>query len=242
MKKLINMVHFYAVILVRSSKIVMHLATLIFLQSIVYMTISQRPRDFLSSVFLAEIFTFIIAIWLGFSSNSWIDETTEQVLILRVKKDKIYYTIYVVFLFIVCIFISLISASIPVIIHLADNDFFNQYTLSYFINSFLLMLGSSFSGIALGALFHPRLTLRKKDDPLVVVFFGVVAITRTSIVDWQGLLRYVLWIFPSVSTHSSLITESTFTFSLVAKLSLISVFYGVCYSFIKIVRLSKEKF
>lgn len=243
MKKLISLINFFIFTSMRSPKIIMPLTVLIFLQLTIYTTIGRRPTDFFSGVFLAEIFTFTIAIWLGFSSNSWVDEVTEQLLILRVKKDTAYYAIYVVFLFLLSICISLISALIPVIFHLADSGFFERYTVAHFLKSFLLITGSSFAGVTLGAMFHPRLMPNKSDTPLIVTIVGLIAITKTSIINWQGFFRYILWTFPNTSAHSSIIVDSSdFTFPLVVRLFLVSILYSICYSLIKIVWLSKTKF
>ena len=64
MKKIISVVYFHLFTLSRSSKYVMPLSFLIFLQMLLYLAIQNRPVDFLANLFLAEIFVFGIAVWL----------------------------------------------------------------------------------------------------------------------------------------------------------------------------------
>jgi len=208
-----------------------------------YLGIQRRPTNFLDSIFLAEIFVFVIAIWLGYASNNWTDVITEQLLILRIKSDKVYRSIYVVFLFLVSACISLISISIPAIINLLDWRMFERFSITYFSQSFLLFLGSGFAGISLGALFHSRLMVKDGEKPLYAAGAGLLSITRYSIVNQYGIFNYILWIFPNVSAHHSILSDhSYFTFLNVTSLFLINLFYGVIYSIIKIVLLSKKKF
>ena len=242
MKKIISILHFHLFTFARSSKYVMPLSVLIFLQLSLYITARGEPADFVSGIFLAEIFAFVIAIWVGFTSSRWTDEITEQLLILRAKSDVFYYSIYVVFLFVISIFISLISVVIPIIFHLLDTDFFQQFTIAYISHSFLLLIGSSFAGLSLGALFHPRIMF-DSETPLYVVIAGLVSITRNPIVNRYEIFQYILWFLPNVSAHHAIIDDSSyFTFLIVGRLFLISMLYGVCYSFIKIVLLSRKKF
>jgi len=220
----------------------MPLSFLVFLQLLLYLAAGSRPAEFLANIFLAEIFTFSIAIWLGFSSNKWIDEATEQLLILRIKSDKAYYSIYVAFLFFISAIISLITILIPTIISLIDAGFFEHFGIIYFSQSFLLFLGSSFAGISLGALFHPRLMDSKSELPLSAAVVGLFSITRYPAVDHYELMRYVLWFFPNVSAHHSVISNSSyFTFPVVGGLFLINMLYGLVYSVVKVTLLSRKK-
>ena len=243
MKKIVNILYFYCFTFVRSSKYVMPLALLILLQMSLYIIARGEALDFINSLFLAEIFAFTIAIWLGYTSSGWIDEVTEQLLILRIKSDVLYHSIYCLFLLVVSVFISLISILIPTIFHLFDSGLFQQFNVIYFSYSFLLFLGSSFAGISLGALFHPRIMVDKNEVSLYVSVVGLVSITRHSIVNQYEIFQYLLWLFPNVSAHHSIIIDSSqFTFLIVVRLFLFNMLYGLAYSLIKILLLSRKKF
>jgi len=243
MKKITSILYFHLFTFIHSPKYIMPLAVLVFLQLVIYTMARGGPSDFISDILLIEIFAFIISIWLGFASNGWTDETTEQLLILRAKSHVLYYGTYVAFLFVIGIFVSLISASMPVLIYLLDSGFFQQFSVAYFGYSFLLLLGSSFAGLSLGALFHSRMMLATEETPLLVIVVGLLSITRQPIVNQFSIFQAVLWLLPYLSAHHGIISDgSYFTFLTVGRLFLISMLYGGAYSFIKVMLLSKRKF
>jgi len=242
MKKITSILYFHFFTFVHLSKYVIPLVFLLFFQIMIYAIARGGPSDFVNDIILAEIFAFVIAILVGFAANGWTDHITEQLLILRAKSDVLYYGIHVLFLFVISALISLISVLIPVIFHLLDSDFFEQLTIASLIRSFLLLLGSSFAGISLGALFHPRI-LFDNDGALYVGLISIVAVTRNAIVNRYEIFRYVLWLLPNVSAHHSVIVDSSyFTFLIVGRLFLTSMLYGLIYSLIRIVLLRKKKF
>ena len=245
MKKGINLLTFHIVTFLRSSKYVMPIIFLLTLQLSIYLAIQARPVNFVSAMLQAEFYAFVIAIWFGFSSNDWNEEVTEQLLILRAKNEFFYYSIYVIFLFIISAFISLISVIIPLIFNVVNhNEFFAHISSGKdFFLACLLFLGSSFAGISLGALFHPRIIKEKKFALLYTLLVGILSITRASVVNNQEILKYVMWVFPTIANHSTILRESSYLASArVVQLFLISLFYGLSYSYIKIVILIKRKF
>ena len=242
MKKITNILYFHLFTFVQLSKYVIPLVLLLFFQIMIYTIARGEPSDLVNDIILAEIFAFVIAILVGFASSGWTDHITEQLLILRIKSDALYYSIHALFLFVISIFISLISILVPVIFHLLDPGFFQQFTISYLMKSFLLLLGSSFAGISLGALLHPRIIF-DKEGALYAGLISLVAITRHAVANQFEIFRYVLWLLPNVSAHHAMIVDSSyFTFLLVGRLFLISILYGLAYSFIKVLLLSKRKF
>ena len=242
MKKITSILYFHLFTFVHLSKYVIPLVLLLFFQIMIYAMARGGPSDFASDIILAEIFAFVIAILVGFASTGWTDPITEQLLILRAKSDVLYYSIHGLFLFVISIFISLISVLVPVFFHLLDSGFFQQFTTLYLMQSFLLLLGTSFAGISLGALFHPRIIF-DKEGALYVGLISLVSITRHAVVNQFEILQYVLWLLPNVSAHHATIIDSSyFTFLVVGRLFLMSMLYGLAYSFIKVVLLSKRKF
>lgn len=241
MSKIISTIYFHLFSLFRSSAFAIPLIVLLFLQMMLYMTVQNHPAQFFSHIFLAEIFAFVVAIWLGFISHSFTNETTEQLLILRLKSDKLYYCIYACFLFIISFFVSLITIFIPTI--LSFTGFFEQFSVTDFCYALLLFTGSNFAGITLGAMIHPRIMRRKEEAPFSAIFVCLVAITSYSISLEYPLFRFVLWVLPNVSAHNVIIESvADFTLSTVVALFLISVVYGFAYSAIRVLLLARKKF
>jgi len=244
-KKGISLLYFQIFTFLKSSKFVMPSIFLLVLQLSIYYAIQAKPVDFMNAIFQAEFYAFIIAIWLGFSSNDLNDGITEQLLILRAKKEVLYYSINVVFLFVISAFISLISVIIPLVFHFVNKGEFFDHVSSGgdFLLAFFLFLGSSFAGVSLGALFHPRIIKEKKFALLYVLLAGLFSIARVSMVDDQEMLKYVMWVFPTLANHSTTLRGGSYFSSIrVGQLFLISLFYGLSYSYIKILILIKRKF
>lgn len=242
MKQMTSILRFHLTTFLRDGKYVVPLTLLVLLQFTLVFAIMRHPADFLESVFLMEIFTFIVAVSLGFGASKWTDPVTEQLLILRTKKGITYYSVHVIFLLIVSAGLSLVSLLIPTLLHLLNPGMFERFTLNYFVLSYLLFLGSSFAGMSLGALFHPRLVTTSSNVPLYVSAIGLMAITRNPVESQYAILRFVLWIFPNLSAHQSLMSNQDFTLLNVVPLAIISLVYGIIYSVIKVVGLSRRKF
>ena len=242
MKQMTSILRFHAITFLKDAKYVMPLLLLVLLQFTLVFAIMRHPANFLESVFLMEIFTFIVAVWLGVSSTKWVDEVMEQLLILRTKEDKIYYTYYTIFLFLVSAGLSLVSLLIPTMLHLLNPGMFESFTLTYFVGAYLLFLGSSFAGISLGALFNPRLVTASSNRPLYAFGVGVLSMTRYPLSAQYPILNVVLWFLPNLSAHQSLMNDQAFTLLNILPLATISLMYGFVYSLIKIVGLSRKKF
>jgi len=241
MNKMFSVLYFHIFSIVRSPKYVLPIAFLVFLQIMHYTTVHAPPAQFFDYIFLSEIFTFAISVWLGSASNKWFETTTEQLLILKVGSDKFYYAIYTVFLFVLSVCISLISVAIPTIY--SFTGLFEQFTVTYFAYSFVLFLGSSFAGICLGSLFHPRMFTKKNEAQFLAILACIVAITRYPISQTYPILNYVLWILPNLSSHQAIITSSSeLIFSNVGLLVLVSIAYGILYAIIKILLLCRKRF
>jgi len=241
MNKVVSVLYFHLFTIIRSPKIALPVGFLIFLQMIHYMTAHSPPAQYFEYIFLAEIFTFVSAVWLGNSSSRWIDTTTEQLLILRVKSDKLYYIIHTIFLFILSIGISLISLTIPTIY--SFTGLFEYFTVAYFSYSFLLFLGSSFAGMCLGSLLHPRILTKKNEAQFSSILACVIAVIRYPLSQNYPILSNVLWVFPNISAHQSIIINSSeLTLPNVILLFLGSIIYGIAYSIIKIFLLCRKKF
>jgi len=241
MNKISSMLYFHFFTLVKAPKFIIPLGVLILLQFIHYSTVTSPPTDYFNYIFLSEIFTFIVAIWLGYISHHFIDETTEQLLILRLRSHIKYYTIRTVFLFLISTSLALISVSIPAIFNFTG--LFYQFTPAYFIYSFLIFLGSSFAGVSLGALFHPRVVPQKAEAPILAIFIALIAVTRYPITQAYPFLTPILWLLPNTSAHHALIPDSThLTLMTVAFILLTSLAYGFFYSVINIYLLTKNKF
>lgn len=241
MNKVVSVLYFHLFTIIRSPKIALPVGFLIFLQMIHYMTAHSPPAQYFEYIFLAEIFTFVSAVWLGNSSTRWIDTTTEQLLILRVKSDKLYYIIHTIFLFILSIGISLISLTIPTIY--SFTGLFEYFTVAYFSYSFLLFLGSSFAGMCLGSLLHPRILTKKNDTRYFAILAILIAVTRYPLSQSYPILNYLLWVLPNLSAHQSIITNSSeLTLLSIGMLFLVSITYGIMYSVIKIYLLCRKKY
>jgi len=243
MRKIVSLLNYHLVIFSRSAKGLIPFGLLVILQISIYRAIQAHPVNFDRAAIQGEFFIFMIGIWLGFSSNTWHDPITEQLLALRVKSLRDYHVIYVIFLAILSLFAAMITTVIPIAYHVVLPEFFARYGISEFIASFFLFWSSSFTGMALGALSHPRFFKDRASCLWTIVLVSILTMTRTAVSTDFPWARFILWVFPNFSSHYQILSDTIY-FPLVTTTSLVLVtfIYGLVCSAIKIERLAKGKY
>lgn len=241
MNKMVAVLNFKYRYLLSNPKFLLPFGFLIVMQMIHYSTVTAPPTAFLRYLFLAEIFTFVAAVWLGASSNQFFDETTEKLLILRLQSGVKFYLIFAVFLAGLAFVLSVVTTAFPIVF--SFTGLFDTFSFRYAFATFLLTLGSSFAGITLGALTSPRLLKKKEEGAFIAIIFCLLAVVAAPLSAAYPWTRFIMWFFPHTSHHGSLIeTSADLTFLKVFVLFLINVIYGVVYTIIRTTMLNLKKF
>lgn len=243
MKTINELLNYHRLSYFKSSRFVMPLVWLILLQLGIYTT--PRPIGLMDSIFMSCMYTFLIAMWVGLSYNNLEDEISEQLLILRVKSDTLYYLSTSLFLLLISVIISLISTVAPLIAAIASQQtlFDRPYEANDFLCSLLLLFACASSGIALGSLLHPRILKDKKLILLVALFLVVFTSARLAMIKEFSFLAFILWVIPPVADITKAYPIST-AFSKLITTQLFGLFflYTLGFSAVKIGLLKKIKF
>lgn len=126
----------------------------------------------------------------------------EQILELRVHKTWAYFAGRMLFLLFLSLITSFICTMWPFLKNVMEKGTFfrRQYLPADFINSFLLNLGSAYSGAMLGSFLHPDLCRDRKTAISLTALLALLAEIQGIIVTVKPGLKYVLWILPNISS------------------------------------------
>ena len=199
---------------------------------------SIKPQDVVSSYLISVQFIFIIMVWIGMMETNRENRVMEQVLELRVKNKWAYFAGKMLFLFILSMLMTVICTVWPIVQNNIENGTFFEraYLPEDFLNSFILLLGSSYCGAALGSFLHPDICKDRKVAIVLTVLFALLAILRDMIAVSQPVLKYVLWIIPNVAHAATQYGNEQFfnistTLQYFCVLMIYAVVYGVVGSF-----------
>lgn len=243
MKTINNLLSYHCLSYFKSSRFLMPLVWLLLLQLGIYTT--PRPIGLMDSIFMSCMYTFLIAMWVGLSYDTVENEVGEQLMILRIKSETVYYISSALFLFLLSAVISLISALAPLLAAIISQQtlFDRPYETNDFFCSLLLLLSCSFTGSALGSLLHPRIWKDKKLILLVALFLVVFTHARLAMIKEMPFLKFVLWLVPPIADISKSYPVSTaFSIATTFQLFVVLILYGLAFSAIKIGLLKKLKF
>ncbi|GAA3025845.1 hypothetical protein [Tetragenococcus solitarius] len=227
---------------VKSAKFFVLLIALLFLQLSVY---SSKPVELIDSILMSCSYTFMIMIVVGFSYNTLEDDVSQQILILKVRSATKYYFSQIVLSLLLCLSISLFSATVPWLSDIVNDSslFFRVFTFNDFISSFILFFFTSFCGMTLGLLIHPRLITDRKFAIIIVMFILIICFARAPLAETYPILRFVLWMVPPIAELSNYFSLSEyFSISILLNVSMQLFAYSFVYTLLRMIILLKIKF
>lgn len=162
---------------------------------------SIRPMDVVSGCFVTVNFLFLFMACIGMSEINRENRVMEQILELRVHQAWAYFAGKILFLFLLSLIVSAICTIWPFLQNMIDRGTFfeREYLMADFVNSFLLNLGSAYTGVMLGSFLHPDVCRNRKMAIALTALFVVLADIQEMIVLARPILRYVLWFLPNVA-------------------------------------------
>lgn len=197
-----NLVKYQLQLYFKGSRFVMPLiVTAIFL----YTMYSIKPLSIISSFLITGVFLFLLTVWIGLTAVSGEDPTEEQLLLLRVQNDGLYYLSKCIYVLIAGLLANILCTVFPVIQNILNGGDMFTRNITFFdcINAFLLQSGCVFVGSGLGSLFHPRIMKDRRLAILLTVFLTILTLVKTALAEKVILFRYIAWIFPPVMNAAS---------------------------------------
>lgn len=191
---------------------------------------------------------FLVMVWTGFSVVSAENEVMEQIQMLRVNSNSVYYMGKELFLIVIGLLINCICLAFPVIKYILSIVsrtliFDRQFMGSDILNAFILLAGCSIVGGMLGSFLHPNVMRDRKAAMLITLLAAVLTIIRISIVSEIPFLKFILWILPPVDKIFIIYgKEDYFRLGQTCGIFMLLLVYGVVYSLMKSVICCRRKY
>lgn len=188
-------------------------------------------------------FVFVVMAWVGFSVSSSENEVMEQIQLLRVQSNTVYYTGKALFLIIIGLFTDVVCIAFPLIKNVLVYLFDRPVSGYDVLNIIILIVGCSFVGGALGSMLHPRVMRDRKAAVLLTLLFVALTVIRASVIREMPFFRFIAWILPPIDKIFSAYGSRNY-FSLTQTFSIFIplVLYGMIYSLLKSVVCCARKF
>jgi len=158
------------------------------------------PFSIVSSFSESAGILFFIMAYVGFSYAELENPVTEQLILLRVHNDTLYYLSRLTVLLIIGFVMSLLGLLYPLILNSVNNDhlFTRSLQLEDVVIGFFLHCLMAFLGAMTGSFFHPRIIKNRKLAVLLLFFVAVMGISKGALANYIPQTRFVFWIFPPV--------------------------------------------
>lgn len=181
-----------------SGKYILPLITLL---AVIFVMYTVMPVGVVSSFSMMSLFLFLIMVWVGAVSQEIEPEVSEQIIILRLQSERIYYISQILFMGMVSAVATGISIGVPMVNHMLHGGrvFGRGILLFDVIGGFLLMCVCSFNGAMVGGIFHPRIVRDRKIGMGATFFLALLAIVRIAVIHRFPVSKFVLWLVPPVS-------------------------------------------
>lgn len=170
---------------------------------------SIRPQYVVPSFLVSMTCLFFIMIWISFSYLESIDNVSEQLMILKVKNQYVYYLSKDFFLMLIGVVMSIIGVIFPVIMN-ALNGFklFNRpVTARDIVSAFLIYIVFSSLGCSISILLQPRCIKSRKIAIGIIALIALISVIKIGLVKQLPEVKYIMWIFPPVSEIQSFLSN-----------------------------------
>lgn len=197
MSKLISLVKYQLHIYLKGSRFVMPLVAAFLFLSAMY---SVKPLNIVSSFLISGVFLFLLMVWIGLSLANAENPVLEQLILLRVQNEGIYYLSKYIYILIIGLFADLFCILFPVIMNILNGGdmFLRSLTINDCVNGFLLQGGCIFVGAGLGSLLHPRVMKDRRMAIVLTVFFAILTLVKTALAEEIVFMKWIVWSFPPI--------------------------------------------
>ncbi|MBC3901154.1 hypothetical protein [Acetobacterium malicum] len=203
------------------------------------------PFSIVSSFSESAGVLFFIMAYVGFSYAELENPVTEQLILLRVNNDTLYYLSRLTVLLIIGFVMSLLALLYPLVLNSVNNDHlftrnlqFEDVTIGFFLHCLMAFLGAM-----TGSFFHPRLIKNRKIAVLLLFFVTVMGISKGALADYFPQTRLIAWVFPPVFDLLASFTKlEFFTIPAMALPVTLTIAYGLFLMIGQIQLLKRSKF
>lgn len=206
---------------------------------------SSMPVGVTDSFTISCNLLFLLMTWAGLSYNEMQQATEEQMMILRLQSETIYYFGQSLFLCLLGGIFTLVSLLIPLVLDAVNGGqlFSMGILLQDAAGGLLFMWAGAFLGSSLGTLLHPRVMKDRKAAVVLTVLIAVLAIGKTAILQDASWVGWVLYLLPPISDVTGVFAGTLhFTLKDTAFAAGMCILYGGILTAVRIWGLEKRKF
>lgn len=242
MSKFSNLLKYHFNVYIKSNKYIMPLAAWLAFMLVAYSII---PVGVVPSCLVSMVCLFFIMVWMSISYTEIVEPVSEQILLLKVRNDNIYYLSKLAFLIIIGLIMSLIGILLPTIQN-AVNGFklyMRAITVYDIIAAFLLYLFISTLGAVTGILLQPRIMKDRKIAVVSTLTIALMGLAKGMLNSNIPFTRFITWIFPPLSNMIECFSGKDYFY---INNIITAIFYALTYSliayFADLYFLKKKKF
>jgi len=186
------------------------------------------PFSIVSSFSESAGVLFFIMAYVGFSYAELENPITEQLVLLRVNNDTLYYLSRLTVLLIIGFVMSILGLLYPLVLNTVNNNHLFTRSLQFddVVIGFTLHALMAFLGAMTGSFFHPRIIRNRKMAVLLLFFTSVMGISKGALIDYFPQTRFIAWVFPPV--FDILASFTGLQFFVIATM-LLPVAFGIAY-------------
>ncbi|WKY43233.1 hypothetical protein Q5O14_11250 [Eubacteriaceae bacterium ES2] len=237
-----NLIYYHFKLYFKSNRLLIpFLVYLIYLFS----AYSIMPYSIVSSFSESAMVLFFIMVYVGFSYSELENPVAEQLVLLKIRNENLYYVSRLTVLLIVGTILSIIGILYPLLGNVYNHGQLFTRSLMFYdiLFGIFLHLTMGSLGAFTGSFFHPRIIKNRKLAILMAFFTAVCAVLKGTIIKNILLGSLITWIFPPV--YDVLVIFSGcefFSFQAIALPFLWSLIYGIALGMFQIYLLKKNKF
>ncbi len=209
MRKSISILKYTGLLYMKTNKMVLPAVVWFAFQFFAYTII---PVDVVSSVIMSAMVLFFIMVWLTFAYYDTESRTAEMIALLRVRNESFYYSMKIVFLFLIGVVFTLIGIGVPLLQHVISGFALYRRAITFYDIgcSIALHLVFAFLGIALAGIFQERLVGNRKSGILYMLVIVVYSLVKDGAAEQIVILKYVNWILPPVDRLAYKFSQAEF--------------------------------
>ena len=188
---------------------------------------------------------FLLMTWAGLSYNEMQQAAEEQMMILRLQSETLYYIGQSLFLCILGGIFTLISLLIPLALDAVNSGqlFLPGILIQDAAGGFLFLGAGAFLGSSLGTLLHPRVMKDRKAAVVLTVLIAVLAIGKAAILQDAAWVRWLCSFLPPIADVTGVFAGALhFTLKDTAFAAGVCILYGGILTAVRIWCLEKRKF
>lgn len=241
MKTIYELVRYQRKVYFKSSQFVMPFALMMAYLAFLY---AMVPVSVVDSYVQSAILCFFIMVWAGLMYHNLEPVVSQQIILLRIKKDWKWYVSESLFLFFLALLAGTVCVVFPLVQSLIDGLVFQRQPMAGDIGSALLLhYMAGFTGGAVGMLFHPRILKERKLAVILTAVTALLAVVKNGLIHEFPIFRVVGWLFPPVAEFADrFVGQEVFAFGGLMQAAGLLLFYGAVVSVIRIWRLMVNKF